>query len=524
MSSLTGSHQENLPASETATPMPSEPCSPNPQSSRSCTPSRHMRSYSYSASFLPDYDSGSAAVNALVPTLTPYPINTPTHSRHKFSFPHNNIQPHVIQQAFANAQFQEFPSKTIIFICNTARDQEESEQDKEHEEDVSEEFVTQFNAHIGNAENSRKAQRLLTKMRGLGNLEPSQLPPDIPAARMGLCLLARLNQHQLKTQALDSLYAVLYHDKIDHNSAFHLVPMAIQLMHHMDQDLFQTETIDIQIKIVRIYALIAEQLQQHYAKKHTNGITKELKIQLSSTAHALQALNTQEDPKLSFFVKYALEGIVRLKDNRTELFDLLERFYHTFAAIVALRGGDVKFAFGEFPKIFKDLDPHSPRVWYNGALIIKDLGKKAIKEPSQLLVIQSLLNDKHKIFNWKFTYAAIEVLSDLALLAEDVHTRKAAALMLCSFVDCRDLATYRDFRPIKHFKSPLTRDPNIRIRQVTVEHLTKISNESQDKFVKEKVRKALMEGLKKEGNEEIQTLLKGIIPGNLVAQKVWIGA
>ena len=66
-------------------------------------------------------------------------------------------------------------------------------------------------------------------------------------------------------------------------------------MKRMNRELMQTEIIDVQIKITQVYTLVAELLQRHYAKKHINAITKELKIELIETTKALQALNTHED-------------------------------------------------------------------------------------------------------------------------------------------------------------------------------------------------------------------------------------
>lgn len=412
----------------------------------------------------------------------------------------------------------------------------ENEEREEEEEDVSPEFINDFNKHIGNNKNKEKAHRLIEKMRRIGGLIPSfsNEDVDIPAARLGLSYLASLSNPELKIEALDNLLLLLQNDSLGKETSFNLVNLAISLMKRMNRELMQTEILDVQIKITQVYSLVAELLQRHYAKRHINAITKELKIELINTTKALQALNSQEDVTLNFYTKLALEGVRRIVDDRKELFDLLERFAHAFMAVYCLKSdqGDTSEGYRQLMLTFKDLDPHLKNAWYNGALILNELAKEAKTDINKLTAIQVLIREKWKVFNWKFTYAAIGILADLSLNGETEQIRKMAFQGikvlgpdypgLATFADEKDLKKYLDFSPMTHFKKPRRKNPNNVIRQFCIEHLAKIAIESNDEAIRKKARFTLVKRLYVEKKEEILAYLKTIVPETKEAQKQWI--
>lgn len=405
----------------------------------------------------------------------------------------------------------------------------------ESEEDVSEEFVTHFNTHIGNFENQDKAQRLIEKMRRLGGLmvPDDKRNIDIPAARLGLSILAGLNNPKYKLQALDNLLLLLQNDHLEKDTSINLVTLAINLMTKMNRVLMQTETIDVQIKIAQAYSLVAELLQRHYSKKHINAITKELKLELTATIKALEALNTQEDFQLDFYVSQALEGVRRLIDDRKELFDIIERFYHAAAAILSFERYDAATCFLELSNAFKDLDPHLPQAWYNGVLILNDLAKAARKDEDKLTGIQVLVREKSKKFNWKFTYAALGVLYDLTLHGDNKTIRKLAFNGVkvlgpdfpgfITFVNSKDLPKYLYLDPIIHLKKPTRKDPNIEIRFAAIEYLIKIAKESPDWLIKKKAKLVLIFRKRLEKDQAILDLINAIVPASKDEQLKWIG-
>ena len=93
---------------------------------------------------------------------------------------------------------------------------------KIEEEDVSPEFINDFNRHIGNNHNKEKAQRLIEKMQHLGGLIPTleEEEIDIPAARLGLSYLASLNNPKFKMEALDNLLMLLQNDTLEKKHPF----------------------------------------------------------------------------------------------------------------------------------------------------------------------------------------------------------------------------------------------------------------------------------------------------------------
>lgn len=412
------------------------------------------------------------------------------------------------------------------------------------EEDVNPEFINDFNKHIGNTKKKEEAKRLIKKMRRLGGLIPTLEHDeiDIPAARLGLSYLASLNNPNYKMEALDNLLLLLQNDNIDKETSSGLVTLAISLMKRMNRELMQTEILDVQIKITQVYSLVAELLQRHYSKKHINAITKDLKIELISTIKALEALNSQEDVKLNFYAKLALEGVRRIVDDRKELFDLIERFCHASMAVYALQfdQGDTSTGFQELVNTFKDLDPHIKGSWYNGVLILNELVKEAKSDLSnltaaefhireeralnQLKTIQVLIREKGHQYNWKFTYAAIEVLAELSLYGSTAKIRERAFQGiksmgpdfpgLITFADEKSLSKYLDLSPMAHFKKPRRKNPNIIIRRLCVEHLATIAHESEDADIRKKATTLLTQRLALEPKVSILSYLTSVAMEN----------
>lgn len=417
-------------------------------------------------------------------------------------------------------------NRSIVIICQDAEGKH-----KETEEDVSDDFVNQFNTHIGNSENHDKAQRLILKMRQLGGLDPAPKGQriDIPAARLGFCMLALLSDHTYKMQALDGLYYLLRSDNLDKAGAIQLVSLAIKLMKNMNRELIQTEIIDVQIKIAQVYNVLTELLQHHYAQHHINAITKELKFELKETANALKDLNRQEDSRLAFNVSSALEGVHRLKDDSKELFDLLRRIYHFSAAAVALYMQDAQAGLPELTQIFKDIDPHFIHEWYNGMLLLNDLAKRAYHDPAALVCMQLLIRDQRKKLGWKFSYGAMEILSSIVVYGSTADIRRKAFdgikslgldfPGLASFADSADLPHYTSWKPVTHLQAPLTKDPNIRIRIACIEHLRQIFMTSPDKTIRYKAAKLLWQRLYGETDYIVWTFLAKAVPQQALPKK-----
>lgn len=438
----------------------------------------------------------------------------------------------IMQNAFVQQTQSSSKAQPIFFIYNHAGKKKTRKKDKE--DDVSEEFVQGFNDHIGNSKNEKKAQRLIEKMRLLGGLIPSinHQKIDVPSARLGFSILAELNHPQYKMEALDHLIELLQNDNNEKESSVNLVTLAIKLMGKMNRELFQTEIIDIQIKITQAYSLIAELLQRHYAKKHINAVTKELKLELIETIKALESLNSQQDPQLNLYVHLALEGVRRLVDDRKELFDLIERFYHLLASAAASQIADAYTCFIELSAAFRDLDPHLPNVWYNGVLIINALAKEARDDPNKLAGIQVLIGEKRKVFNWKFTYAALDVLYDLTVHGQTAKLRKTAfegiKMLgpdfpgLASFANCQDFSKHVDMSPLVHFKKPQKRDPNIIIRLGCAKHLIRIADNAPDMAIRKRAKQLLIRRLQAEKDEGVRDYLERHVPKIQEEQEWWL--
>jgi hypothetical protein len=392
---------------------------------------------------------------------------------------------------------------------------------EEEEEDVSEAFVTNCNEHIGNEGNLQKAWRLLKKMRMLGGLEPTEEQIDISASRKGLCILTALDHHKLKIAALDSLVELLERDDASDESGEDIVKLGISLIERMNRNLMQTEKVQTQKKFARAYNSVAELIQREYGRKNIGGITEELRTELIKTARKLEDLNTHEDPELHFIVESALEGVKRLKDDRKELFELLERTYHLIMAGLSLYF-DGDFALPEqLEKAFIGIDPRFQHAWYDGVFVINALAKKAVDDFTALKSMQALIKSKYDKLDWKFLFGAINQFEWLAIHGATLSIQQSALKGhkkmeeelpgIDFFVNCHHFDKKPDMKPLIHFCAPKLKDPNILIREACVRSLFNVIAQSQDSKIRFHAKMTVLERLKVEEDMQVhETILSGL--------------
>ena len=419
-------------------------------------------------------------------------------------------------------------SATTVVIYNSPQ-----AKDKEDAEDVTEEFIKEFNNHRGNADNLAKAYRMLINTRSLAGLDPlSSSHIDIPSARRNFFLLAGLDHHKLKMSALDNLIEILQKDEIKHDTAFDLVVLAINLMKQMDRELLQTQLVDEQIKICQAYGIVAELVQRHYAKEHLGGITFELKSQLIKTARTLEDLNTHGDARLHFAVEFALEGVKRLRDDRKELFELGERLFHLVVAAASAYAYDMQNFSAELEKVYSGLDVRITNAWYDATLLNNELAKKSDKDMAQLAIMQGMVKEKGNDLDWKFLYNAIEKFGEIAIKGSTHQIRKAAIngqkILNVEYPGIIDFIAFKEFyrkpsfKPLIHFKKPVIKDNNVVIRQLCVSTLIKICTQSPDKSVRKKAKTALLSRLGREEDQVILQAIKNAVPEKLSDRKEWL--
>ncbi len=386
---------------------------------------------------------------------------------------------------------------------------------------VSEKFITDFNSFRGQESFIKKAKKMMAENRVLGGLAP---PPsnqqsfiDIPSARQNFFLLATLSNYDLKMEAMDNLLLLLERDELKRETAFDLVSLAINIMKQMDGELIQTQPIDVQVKICRIYGTIGELIIRHYGKGHLGGVTKELKTQLLQTARTLQDLNKQEDPLLHFNVEFALEGVLRLKDNRKQLFELFERIFNGFLVATALYAQDSYTLSNHLEDTFSGLDLRVKNAWYDAALLFNELAKEANNDPVKFVILQAFVGAIYKSLDWKFLYNVIQKYSEMAIRSPNRQVRKLAMEGvvknpekfpgLRQFVDMNKFWSKLNIRPLVHFEKPAFKSRNATIREACIKSLIEIYNKAPERKSRERAKKLLLERKVEEKKKRIKMLL-----------------
>lgn len=403
-----------------------------------------------------------------------------------------------------------------IFFCSPCS----SSSPKEEAEYLSEEFITNFNERIGDKTNIRKARRLMKKMKILAGLHPSSAAEDldIPSARFGFALLAGLNHHELKLEALENLEYLLEHDPVTEASSIRLVALAIKVMNQLDRELMQTEVLEVQIKSAKIYGLLAEMIQRHMAKKHINAITDDLRKQLLETARALHDLNRLEDPRLDCYVESALEGIKRILDDHKALYEVVERLYNTAMVGVSLYFRDLS-VFPQFVEgAVNGVDIKIKFSWYDAAMTLLKLGREAMNDRCALAALQKFIFKNAKKLNWRFLYLAIDILTNIAISSPDPRIRKLAFSGNRFEEDFPGLMKYANWdhygkkvniKPIVRLERPKLSNPDATIRLAVAKSLIKVSNECPDDLIRTQARSIFLNRYRFEKSKKVRDYMTG---------------
>lgn len=380
---------------------------------------------------------------------------------------------------------------------------------------VSEDFVQRFNERIGDENNTLKAKRLMKKMRILAGLHPASTPEniDISAARMGFALLAGLNHHELKMEALNHLEYLLENDPITEASSIRLVALTIKVMNQLDRELMQTEILEVQVNSAKIYGLLAELIQRHFATKHINAITDDLRSQLLKTARALRDLNRLEDSRLDFHVESALEGIKRILDDHKALYEIVNRLYNGAMLGVSFYFRDLTNAPQYTEGSFGEIDLKIKFSWYDAAMTILQLGRESMNDSTKLAALQKFVFDHAKKLNWRFLYLAIDLLTNIALNSPDPKIRKSAFSGnhfyeefpgILSYTNCSLLGKNLDVKPVVHLQRPKMSNHDGTIRLAIAKSLIKLSDESPDLFIRKRARTEFLGHLKTETSKKVR--------------------
>ncbi len=380
---------------------------------------------------------------------------------------------------------------------------------------LNEAFIRKFNEIIGDEQNIEKAKRLIKKMKKLAGLHPDSDPNkiDVPSARMGFALLTGLNHHELKIEALNNLEHLLENDPITEPSSIRLVALAITIMKQLDRDLIQTEILEVQVKVAKIYGLVAELIQRHYGKKHINAITDDLRSQLLKTARALRDLNRLQDTRLDFYVESALEGIKRILDDHKSLYEIFDRVYNLAMLGVSFYFRDLNHAPEYTENAFSNIDIKLKFSWYDAAITILKLGRESLTEPAKLVVFQKFVYDHAPDLNWRFLYQAIEILTCLSINSPDPKIRKEAFIGkrlfeefpgVLAYKGCSLLGKHLNFKPIVHLEKPQINNHDTLIRLQVAKSLIKISNEAPDLYIRKKARTEFLDRYNTEGSIKIK--------------------
>lgn len=399
-------------------------------------------------------------------------------------------------------------------------------------------FVEEFNKNRGITEYAQKAKMMMRKTRILAGMQPFDALResghiDIPSARKNFAILAQLDNHQLKTQALDNLILMMRNDELRKDTAFDLIPLAVEIMRQMDRELMQTQLIEVQIKICTVYSLAAELIQSHYGKRHLGGITKELKEQLTITAKNLEDLNAHNDTQLHVQTSTAYEGVRRLIDDRKALFEMIDRLIHAFFAVADVFLTDGEGFTDEAIAALGNVKLNLKHSWYDHAHVCNILAKKALSDHNKLALFQGYVEDNWRELDWKYLYSVIDNLTDITLNGKNElvrrnalagsKTRKMSFSGLVDYLAVDHFKSHHDFRNIVKFKKAVKNDYNVIVRRHVIEQLEKIAREAPDAIVRKTAKLNLLDHYRKsETDKDLLEELQAIIPKGERKTQAWL--
>lgn len=531
-------------------------CSPENSPSHLLPPGR-TRSFpkDQARDYSPTSSSASAARTANIPHVVPS-SSLDSFRQHI----HLSPQQTSLERLFPNAlesferSHQRKPSNSFNFYI-VAQTSSQAEAD-EGDEFPDKKFIEEYNEHPTNPKKQAKAMRLILKMRELGNLanadfvnkhlrdpklreiatgilaEMNRVPRsheiNIQDARLGLCILSQLTDndgHPHKRLALESLIELLREDPLTESSAKGLLDLLLEHMKSLSKEMYQSDVQDTRIKIAKVFSIIAELLCRQYAKGHIDAVMKELKGDLTGIIDSLKSLNTLENKKLDFYIKSALEGILRLKDDSQKLLVFMRRIAHLAAAAFSVYSDSAGTAIKSLQLAFAGINIKKKKAWYDSVLVLHDLKQHALSNENALIELQKFIGEMYSKLNWKFTYAALKVLHDVSLRGTTPAIRLKAFNHckvfgdtipgMTSFTNLQKLETRRKFSDILRAKWPRKKDPNLYVRRLCVDYLKDLLEHSQDDYIKLKARDILLRRRQNEANETLRNELSLLeLPNN----------
>jgi len=372
-----------------------------------------------------------------------------------------------------------------------------------------EDFIVRFNKSRGDQEMKDWAFQKLEEMEhkgGIGN-SPQKEMLDIAAARLGLIDLTAIANQEIKFRALKGLQEIIKNDPISKEYYEGLLEAMSSLQEKMNADFQQHQLVELQIEFAKTYGAMAELILRHYAADLSNGITEELKGKFKAAIESLKMLNRHDDPCLSYYAKFALEGIMRLKDDRQELIGIFGGFYHFILAGTAVYFEDGQALEKELALIFNDIKINIKHSWYEKSIRIREMSKYASKDIHSLENMLQAIEANRKL-GWNFLYTSIEALTDIAINGATKQIRKAA-LRGSNLEDKNQtklpgLLAYINYSRIpRRFKlnsklslrKPKVKDPNAYIRLTCLQNLIKISMLAPDVSVRKNARSSIIHSI-----------------------------
>lgn len=375
----------------------------------------------------------------------------------------------------------------------------------------------------------------LGKVNSKTEFEKNEYSIDIPSARLDLCQNAADPDDKSKIEALTSLDYILKHDPCTPETASRLVDLAVNYLALINRAEFQKEVMHVQIKMVEVYDALIELLQRQYINEHIGGITHELKIEFTNASRALESLNTHNDQTFKYHIRCALQGSRRLADDRQALFDYLNRGFQVVAGIVSMGVQEVDAGITRIENEMRKIDFRLKHTWYDNTLILKNLGREAFGDPRLLLEALRFIGMKtpktikdkgnKEEQRWEFYFTAIDILKNICLKG---LTREIRLLAMNGASESPGLATlasidtlkeYRDMDKVKRLGRPAKIDPNLLIRQRTVDSLGTVALNAVDDNVRIMAKRILSMRLVDEENPKIKEKIKSLLPSHSEAKK-----
>jgi hypothetical protein len=178
--------------------------------------------------------------------------------------------------------------------------------------------------------------------------------------------------------------------------------------------------LDLQQKMIRVYAATFELHLRHYSAGNCNAVDKEFKDQFLEVVKQLREMNAQEDPELKCLVQLTREAVVRIRTDSTKIKTMFGAIKNVGEIITAFKDRSIDGLLAAGAEIYVKVDNEMKKKWFAFLLVVNEVARKVLsgrpeEQERKMIRLLAMIHGKKDAFSWKFVARSAEIIAWVAM-------------------------------------------------------------------------------------------------------------